>query len=253
MSEVPPNIPLPPGFSAPTKVIGDEPVGVGTGALAWGCISVLGAAIAAAAVWIFDWSGLCCFGGAAVFTVFAALAMLWVGLTQQRVLICPEGFVHITNWSTRGCLWDDVADVRQRLTDYKLYGVIQTSSDAKVTVRCRDGRHFTFNSTFLNGADDVGRHIDEEVCRRRLPEVMADIRAGDEVDFGPLSVSARGLSSASGSVTWDEVQSVEISQGVVMVNQHGKWFSWSKVAAGDIPNLLLFLTVVDQLHGLKRP
>jgi hypothetical protein len=39
---------------------------------------------------------------------------------------------------------------------------------------------------------------------------------------------------------------------VVRIRKAGKWLSWSKVQAREIPNLYVFLTLVDQIIGVNR-
>ena len=111
---------------------------------------------------------------------------------------------------------------------------------------------FEFNTESFTEAQKLGELLERELCQRRLPEILGAIRGGQTVAFGPLSVSNQGLSCSWGSVAWAEVTSVKISQGQVTIDKRGKWFSWEKVSAAEIPNLVLFLSVVDSMVGINR-
>jgi len=48
------------------------------------------------------------------------------------------------------------------------------------------------------------------------------------------------------------VEAVKIARGIITISREGQWLSWSKVQAGEIPNLYVFLTLVDQIIGVNR-
>jgi hypothetical protein len=52
-------------------------------------------------------------------------------------------------------------------------------------------------------------------------------------------------------IPWNEIKSVRVNNGAIMVDRSGK-ITWSGISASSIPNLYLFLTLVDQIVGVNR-
>src|SRR4051794_15506754 len=107
---------LPEGFSAPTEVFGEEPVGLVGGLVLCTVFGAGGFAAAVYAMAAHEW-GTWILWVAGGFAVFTLLGLSWFMLTNRRVLICPEGFVEVSIWGARGCAWEYIHGVWQKVTD----------------------------------------------------------------------------------------------------------------------------------------
>jgi len=84
------------------------------------------------------------------------------------------------------------------------------------------------------------------------PKLMARYDKGKVADFGTLGISKEGLHYGDSVLEWDEIDAVKTQQGFISVSKRGKWFNWCNIAASQVPNLWVFLSMVDQVKGLKR-
>ncbi|WP_406727529.1 DUF6585 family protein [Streptomyces sp. GD-15H] len=99
-----------------------------------------------------------------------------------------------------------------------------------------------------------GPAFQQEITRAQLPGLLAGLEQGRALTYGGLSVNLGGVATTKGSLTWPEIEKVEISQGFLVLRKSGKKLPWATVPAKEIPNLFLFLALVDQVrYGGLRP
>jgi hypothetical protein len=82
--------------------------------------------------------------------------------------------------------------------------------------------------------------------------MVADYNAGKSISFEPFTLSKEGVGHKKKSLSWAEIEGAQINNGYVTFKKQGKWFNWVNVPAGEIPNILIFLTLVDYAIGLKH-
>jgi hypothetical protein len=64
------------------------------------------------------------------------------------------------------------------------------------------------------------------------------------MEFGTLVVNKNGLSNRIDLVPWEQITRISI-------NRQGKLLSWQKIRASTIPNLLMFLRLVEHIISTK--
>ena len=150
--------------------------------------------------------------------------------------------------------WDQVASVTQtvrRRGYYYLWGGVIAAALANrngtphsVTVQRTDGAVFKFSGTVQHVAQLI-QIIQTAVMQAHMPRAMAAFNAGSPVVFGPLTLSQQGLSNGRELLPWNEVQSVDIKQGQVLVKRVGKTFRWANINISQIPNALVFMSMIN--------
>jgi hypothetical protein len=186
------------------------------------------------------------------------LAMLALGIyllwrmnrdRGKKVLLSRRGFAVVLGGRRSVYHWQDVVGQYQNITEH-YYNGAYTHTSHVYTVECVDGERVVFDDSLKN-VTKLGEAVAREITRRELPAVRREYEAGDLVSFGKLGVSRKGLTYGTSSLTWREVSGVRIHQGYVSVSKKGKWLNWCTIGAASIPNLFVFLALIDEIIGLK--
>jgi hypothetical protein len=166
----------------------------------------------------------------------------------KRVDVFEHGFIQSDHGGPRADFrWDSIRSVCQRITRNYTNG-IYTGTTYLYLVTREDGATVKLTQIY-DGIAALGETIAREVTRVQLPRAMAAIEQGQTVTFGDLALNAGGLGcSRHGVVPWTEIERVQVNRGYVSLRRAGKWLSWSSKPASQIPNLFVFLTLVDLLQ-----
>jgi hypothetical protein len=189
--------------------------------------------------------GLLC-GGLGLALV-AGTALNW----NTRVLVFPDGLVHIKNGKTSVFRWDDIGAVWQQITKRYVNGVY-TGTTHLYTLRRYDGEQIKLNDS-IGKVEELGTLVQNETFKRLMPKAIATYTAGGTVVFGKISVSPQGISNGKQTLPWTEVKGVTIDRGVISVSKQGKWLRWASDTAANTPNLYVFLQLVDAIIGINKP
>ncbi|WP_460105008.1 DUF6585 family protein [Streptomyces sp. YKOK-J1] len=106
---------------------------------------------------------------------------------------------------------------------------------------------------FYDQPERWGQALQQEITRAQLPGLLAGLEQGETLTYGVLSVDLRGVATSKDSLTWPQIEKAEISQGVLVLRKAGKKLPWARMPVKKIPNLFLFLALMEQLrHGGPR-
>ncbi|MFF7856919.1 DUF6585 family protein [Streptomyces sp. NPDC007904] len=143
--------------------------------------------------------------------------------------------------------WDSMT-VLQEITERYANGVY-VGTTYVYTLHREDGTTLKVTG-FYDQPERWGPALQQEITRAQLPGPLAMMGQGETLTYGNLSVNAGGVATAKESLTWPEIEKVEISQGVLVLRKAGKKPPWARMPVKKIPNLFLFLALVDRLrHG----
>jgi hypothetical protein len=118
------------------------------------------------------------------------------------------------------------------------------------TIQTTDKTIITIDKT-IKGIDQLGQTIQNESTKRLLPKMIAAYDAGQAVSFGPLTLSKERVQYLNNYVSWTELEDVQIVKGFVIFKNYDKRFDWANVPASEIPNLFVFLSLIDHVVGVK--
>lgn len=174
---------------------------------------------------------------------------------SQRVYVFAEGLVRTKGSTSEVVRWDQVDSMLQFILKitYRVFYVIPVARIVRhrYTVRQTDGTRLVFRDS-LRGVEALGDRISRETARYLFPKALAAYHAGEQVAFGDLTISKQGISRSGKLLPWAEYQGVEVVKGVAKIQQRGKRFNWAAVQVGKMPNLLVFLNLLESIQREQR-
>ncbi len=98
----------------------------------------------------------------------------------------------------------------------------------------------------------LGRAVCDYVSRARLPGALEALARGESLPFGDITVSAEGVQGETGVIPWSSIRAVEVKDGSVRIRPEGRSRPLSSAPVGTVPNLPLFMTLVERLRRADR-
>lgn len=145
--------------------------------------------------------------------------------------------------------WEQMS-VMQNITRHYRNGVY-TGTTYRYTLNDGRGEPIVIGNAFAF-PEQWGPMIQEAVTRAQLPTAVDAILRGETLRFGDIDINGGGLAVGRKSVTWSQIEKIEIKQGYVSVSVAGKWLSLTTKAVSQIPNVFVFLTLSERLQELGR-
>lgn len=184
-----------------------------------------------------------------------ALLLIVLGDTllflNKRVYVCPGGLLYLHGKKTDAIRWDQVEAVWQRVTRRTSYG-IQVAITHLYTLRRNDGATFKFDDHLGNVAA-LGNTIVSETARLLWPRCIAAYQAGQTVAFGQISLNQQGVSKGKELLPWQEVREINVNRGFIVIWKAGNPARrWKTIAAYLIPNVNVFMALVDSILNSGR-
>ncbi len=197
-----------------------------------------------------DRMGMTVIGGICFLVGLIAIEAM-VRLIGLRVTVDANGLTHIQNGRTTSMRWDDISTVWQSITKRYTNG-IYTGTTYLYTVQANDGKKLKLTNS-LNRVEKLGNTIQNEVSKRHFPRALETYNSGGTVSFGNLTLNRMGLTRGSDTLAWSEIQGVQMQKGYMEIKKQGKWLRWAKIPVSSIPNLFVFLTLMDRIIGINTP
>jgi hypothetical protein len=180
--------------------------------------------------------------------LFVAGGAVITGLRSYEVDIHEKGFVYSTTSEIANVYWDDVTAVWQAKRTRERNG---PTTHASYKVLLKNGKKLTIDSELFKDPEGLGDGIQKQVTRCLMPKYVELLRSGGTAKFGKLSINHHGISNDQEIIPWSQVRDIRINLGYININKDGKWLTWSSVRAANIPNLYVFLGLVDQIVEIK--
>jgi hypothetical protein len=110
----------------------------------------------------------------------------------------------------------------------------------------RDRKKLKVTSNFRNADEAIGI-----ILGRILPPMVQNVKArlqrGETVQFGCVGLSATAVTWKGASVPVSEITSAELVRSNLQVKRRGKWLSAISVRSDKVPDVLVFLEVLESL------
>jgi hypothetical protein len=179
--------------------------------------------------------------------------LLFCGFSNafRHVVVFTNGLVNIEPGAAKVIPWTDIEKVWQSITEHHVND-IRVMTTYLYTIETRDGDQLEFGMG-LPDVQVLGDTIQQEVSRVLVPRMLEAYEGGEKLTFGPLVVDESGLTMKSEFLRWEDIQEVKLAKGAFVVRKKGKWFKWGKVPVPDVPNLWVFLVLVDKILGIDSP
>ena len=176
---------------------------------------------------------------------------------QSRVVVRADG---IERWGLRGKLWAlrwaDMAELRYQAIKMRIYYFIPAGTNIFLTLRDRLGKKRRIPGN-MKGMDVLAERVADQQTGAQFPEARAALDRGEEVKFGKVmivdreKVSVRKLFGGYKSCPIGEIERVSVENGMLRIRQRGKFLAFGGGSIGSIPNVFLFLRLLDTL--VARP
>jgi hypothetical protein len=207
--------------------------------------------------------------GAAILVAYAVLCYL---IGRTKLTLFPEGVQRSSVLGTKEMLWTDVAEYRYRIVSsgsgFAVGGLIGAAVKAAVevsqgkpagpprlTLVGRDGSKLLVTPN-VKDSEQVIQMIVAEIHNLLKPEIKRRLANNDEVAFGPLRLSFRGVSwKGKDPIPLDEIDRVLIAGRKLRIRRKGKPLGTLAVMPEKIPNVLLAMEMIEELRvnaGLSR-
>lgn len=187
--------------------------------------------------------------------VFLLPVGVFMGLASWRnlglkVIAFEQGFVRIRRGRFLVVRWDDIELVWQSILDRYTNGIHQ-GTRYSYKVELHDGSQVAFNNS-LRDIKRLGEILMHESSQAIYPRAMKQYDNGQTVDFGTLGVSQDGLHCGRSLLQWEDIDAVQIRRGLIEVSKRGKWFNWCNIPISSVPNLYVFLALVNEIVGVEN-
>ncbi|GHO85534.1 DUF6585 family protein [Dictyobacter formicarum] len=188
--------------------------------------------------------------------VFSGMAIFYglqpVLFRSWRVGICAYGLLYVRGSKVDAFRWDRITAFFIQVVNTYYYGV-RTGTRHKYRVQYNDGRKAVFTDMFAD-AEEIGNAIDYELTRVQLPMAIAAFDAGQALTFGTLQVSRQGLAkSPQHWLPWQELKDVQVNRGIISIRKSGQMLNWSTVRVARMPNMHIFLALVERARQQQPP
>lgn len=185
-----------------------------------------------------------------IFMVLRGIALLGALISgSQRVLVFNEAVGYVKGDQVTAMRWSDVRDIYQGIYTYRV-NFVPIINRHNYTLNGADGRKIQLTRSIYK-IEEAGPMLHQAVAKQQMPKAIDILKSGGTVDFGPFALSNQGLTMKKKLIPWNEIKGVRVNNGSIMVDRSGK-LTWSGISASSIPNLYLFLTLVDRIVGVNR-
>jgi len=189
--------------------------------------------------------------GGAVVAICGLLCLeYYLRYRQVHVKLFADGFSRERDGKTETVRWDDIAAVWQSVTKRYTNG-IYTGTTHVYTLKTGDGRTFIFNDQ-LKKVEKLGQTAINEVSNRKFPGAVALYNNGATVQFGPVAISKVGLTKGDQTLSWPEIEAVNLNKGYLNVKKRGKWLKFANVPVSSIPNVFVLVAMIDRIVGVNN-
>jgi Family of unknown function (DUF6585) len=183
-------------------------------------------------------------GGLGAMALVGAL-LLW-RTRGREARVYRAGFTYRLRGQTIQVGWADVVRVHADAVRYGIFGLIW-GGDLRLRLDLRDGRQVRLTRA-LDDLPDLVEKIKRNVFPHLLAGYTRAFNLGQVLSFGPVTLSASGVTHGGRMLPWSEMASAKLDRGVLKLSPiSGSAHRPMKVAARQIPNFDVCLQLIQNL------
>ena len=171
-------------------------------------------------------------------------------LSTRRLVIDIDGI------EVRGTLGKSVRIHWSEPHDFFYLSITETAVPVveKASVRASDGRCIDVDNVEVPGKANaaVPKVAEQYSTAANWPKIRARIEAGEEVSFGPVSMSKESIRIGDATHSLERRVTLQMNQGKVKVGTEGKW-RMSDVLVRDVANYPSLLKAIGQVSQALPP
>jgi len=185
-------------------------------------------------------------------------AALWIMMGKTVLTVSDAGVRRESIFGQQEMAWNQITETRYRVTPINVYahfGLLGAllamsgkSGSTQLSLELVDahGNKLKLTSIFR----DVGEAIGIILGRINPPMVQsakAKLQRGETVQFGNLGLSATAVIWKSNSIPVAQITKAELLRSNLQIKRQGKWLAAVNVRSDKVPNVLVFLEVLESL------
>jgi hypothetical protein len=187
-----------------------------------------------------------------------AVAGLWITLGKTVLIISDSGVRRESILGQQEITWSQIAETRYRVVPINVYAhfgligalIAMSSKSGRVQLTLeligQDRKKLKVTSTFRKAEEAIGI-----ILSRILPPMVqsakAKVQRGETVQFGAIGLSATAVSWKGSAIPVSEITKAELVRSNLQINRRGKWLSAISVRSDKVPDVLVFLEVLESL------
>ena len=186
-------------------------------------------------------------------------AGFWIAWGKSAVVISDSGVRRESLFGQQEIAWSQVAETRYQVVPINVYahfGLIgaliamssKKSARAHLSLELIDraGKKLKVTSNYQRADEAIGM-----ILSRLLPPMVQTVKSrvqrGETVQFGDLGLSAAAVIWKGNSISVAEITKAELAGSNLQIKRQGKWLSAVTVRSNKIPDVLVFLEVLESL------
>jgi hypothetical protein len=194
----------------------------------------------------------------------AAFAALWIVLGKTVLTINDSGVRRESALGQEEMAWNQITETRYRVIPINMYahfglvGLLLASAGkagrARLTLELisHDRKKLKVTSNFRNASEAIGIIL-ERILPPMVQAVKARLQRGETVRFGGVGLSATTVTWKGNSIPVSEISKAEIVGSNLQVKRQGKWLSTVSIRSDKVPDVLVFLEVLESLAPQVKP
>lgn len=160
-----------------------------------------------------------------------------------RVYVYDQGMEIDQGKGIERVAWEEIQFVWQQVT--QLYMLIFPVRTVIInTIQTRQGKTYVFD-VWWRAVGELGQTVQQEVFRRRFPECVQKLEAGEKLAFGDIVMGKQGLIIKGSHYLWEDMKAVRIANGVFQATLKNSWFAAS-VPVASIPCFFLLFELIKR-------
>jgi hypothetical protein len=197
--------------------------------------------------------------------VVACYIVLWVAISRTVLTITDQGIRRESILGQQEIQWSHISETRYLVrpirigAHFGLIGALVSAASSKsssvnlvLTLIGSDGKRLKVTSNFQKAKEAIGI-----VFGKVLPPMVAAARTkiqhGETVAFGDLALTVTNVTWKGGPpIPVSEITGAEIAGTNLRLKRAGKWLSAVTVRSDKIPNVLVFLEVLESVAPQSR-
>lgn len=193
--------------------------------------------------------------------LIAALALFWIVLGKSALIINDAGVRSESLFGQQEMAWSQIAETRYRVVPVNVYAhfglmgalIAMASKSAKsarahltLTLVSGDGKKLKVTSNYRHADEAIGIIL-ERILPNKVQNVKARLQRGETVKFGDVGLSATAVTWKTTSIPVSEISKAELAGSNLRIKCQGKWMSAVSVRSDKVPDVLVFLEVLESL------
>jgi hypothetical protein len=183
----------------------------------------------------------------------------WIAIGKTALVINDQGVRRESVFGVQEMAWGQIQETRYRVIPINVYahfGLIgallamrSKSTNANLTLELisSDSKKLKVTSNFQNAKEAIGLIL-TRVLPPMVKSAQSSLQHGQTVTFGDMALSATQVVwKNKTAVPVSEIEKAEIVGSNLQLKRRGKWLSAVSVRSEKIPNVLVFLEVLESL------